>query len=63
MPTRKSTKTDFARKLVPIQQTELLANIRNRIFKDFESLIRTVKELAQVNAIVEPVRILSMHIY
>ena len=28
--TRKSTKIDFARKLVPIQQTELLANTRNR---------------------------------
>ena len=28
--TRKSTKTDFARKLVPIQQTELLVNTRNR---------------------------------
>ena len=29
--TRKSTKTDFARKLVPIQQTELLANTRNSL--------------------------------
>ena len=28
--TGKSTKTDFAKKLVPIQQTELLANTRNR---------------------------------
>ena len=28
--TEKSTKTDFARKLIPILQTELLANTRNR---------------------------------